>query len=139
MKFKEYLQKVNEDANYNPEVFDDEVTGSVPAAENVDVATPDPVHQKTAMGELIEKYFSKGDKDPIASLDGFKTDFATELTEYIMEEWIDPEDFTGRDDALVQFKKKVEGILDARVGKIGTAIHDIGVQLSNTKNLFLKK
>ena len=139
MKFKEYLQKVNEDANYNPEVFEDEVNGSVPEAGNIDVSTSAPVEQKSAMGELIEKYFVKGQEDSIKSLDGFSNDFVNELSSYITSEWINPEDFTGRDDALAQFKKKVEAVLDGRINKIGTAIHDLGVQLANTKNLFLKK
>jgi hypothetical protein len=139
MKFKEYLQKVNEDANYNPEVFEDEVTGNIPEVGNTDVADPTPVEQKSAMGDLIERYFSKGENDAIKSLDGFSNDFVNELSAYISKEWVNPEDFTGRDDALVQFKKKVEAVLDGRINKIGTAIHDLGVQLANTKNLFLKK
>lgn len=136
MKFKEYLQKVNEDANYSPEVFEDEVNGEVPDAGNVNVAVPE---QKSAMFDLIEKYFSKGQSDVIKSLDGFSNDLVNELTSYIEKEWIVPEDFTGRDDALAQFRKKVEGVVDSRINKIGTAIHDLGVQLANTKNLFLKK
>ena len=139
MKFKEYLQKVNEDSNYNPEVFEDEVNGSVPEAGDIDVSTPAPVEQKSAMGELIEKYFAKGQEDAIKSLDGLSNDFVNELSSYITNEWIKPEDFTGRDDAFAQFKKKVESVLDGRINKIGTAIHDLGVQLANTKNLFLKK
>ena len=139
MKWKEYLKMIKEDANYNPEVFEDEINGTVPDASNTDVSTPEPVQQKSAMGDLIERYFSKGDSDAIASLDGLSNDFVNELSNYIMKEWINPEDFTGRDDALGQFKKKVEGVLDGRVNKIGTAIHDLGVQLANTKNLFLKK
>lgn len=136
MKFKEYLQKVNEDANYSPEVFEDEVNGEVPDAGNVNVAVPE---QKSAMFDLIEKYFSKGQSDVIKSLDGFSNDLVNELTSYIEKEWILPDDFTGRDDALAQFRKKVEGVVDSRINKIGTAIHDLGVQLANTKNLFLKK
>lgn len=139
MKFKEFLNKVNEDQNYNPEVFEDEVTGSVPEAGNTDVSTPAPVEQKSAMGDLIEKYFSKGQGDAIKSLDGFSNDMVNELSNYIEKEWIVPEDFTGRDDALDQFRKKVHALLDARINKIGTSIHDLGVQLANTKNLFLKK
>jgi hypothetical protein len=139
MKFKEFLNKVNEDQNYNPEVFEDEVTGNVPEVGNTDVSTPSPVEQKSAMGDLIEKYFSKGQSDAIKSLDGFSNDMVNELSNYIEKEWIVPEDFTGRDDALDQFKKKVHALLDARINKIGTAIHDLGVQLANTKNLFLKK
>lgn len=139
MKWNEYLKMIKEDANYNPEVFEDEINGTVPDAGNTDVSTPEPVQQKSAMGDLIEKYFSKGESDAIASLDGFSNDFVNELSNYIMKEWINPEDFTGRDDALAQFKKKVEGVLDSRINKIGTGIHDLGVQLANTKNLFLKK
>ena len=138
MKFKEYLQKVNEDANYSPEVFEDELTGEVPSEGNTDVSTPAAVEQKSAMGELISKYFSKGQSDVIKSLDGFSNDFVNELTSYIEKEWIVPDEFTGRDDALAQFKKKVEAVVDARINKIGTSIHDLGVQLANTKNLFLK-
>lgn len=139
MKFKEYLQKVNEDANYNPEVFEDEINGKVPDPTSTDVSTPAPVEQKSAMGQLVAQYFSKGNADAIASLDGFSNDMVNELTSYIEKEWILPEDFTGRDDALDQFRKKVNALLDARINKIGTAIHDLGVQLANTKNLFLKK
>lgn len=139
MKFKEFLNKVNEDQNYNPEVFEDEVTGNVPEAGNTGVSTQAPVEQKSAMGDLIEKYFSKGQGDAIKSLDGFSNDMVNELSNYIEKEWIVPEDFIGRDDALDQFRKKVNALLDARINKIGTAIHDLGVQLANTKNLFLKK
>lgn len=139
MKFKEYLQKVNEDANYNPEVFDDEINGAQPDPSNTNVSTPAPVEQKSAMGNLVSQYFSKGKSDAIASLDGFSNDMVNELSSYIEKEWILPEDFTGRDDALDQFRKKVNALLDARINKIGTSIHDLGVQLANTKNLFLKK
>lgn len=133
MKFKEYLSKINEDSNYAPEVFEDEVTGEVPTEPNV--STPAPVQAKSAMGDLIAKYFSKGNGDSIKSLDGFSNDFVNELSDYINNEWIVPEDFVGRDDALAQFKKKVKDITDARVNKIGNAIHDLGVQLQNAKNL----
>lgn len=139
MKFKEYLQKVNEDANYSPEVFEDEINGKVPDPASTDVSTPAQVEQKSAMGNLVAQYFSKGNGDAIASLDGFSNDMVNELSSYIEKEWILPEDFTGRDDALEQFRKKVNALLDARINKIGTAIHDLGVQLANTKNLFLKK
>jgi hypothetical protein len=84
---------------------------------------------------LIAKYFQKGNGDSIKSLDGFSNDFVNELSDYINNEWIVPEDFVGRDDALAQFKKKVKDITDARVNKIGNAIHDLGVQLQNAKNL----
>ena len=133
MKFKEFLTKINEDSNYAPEVFEDEVTGEVPTEPNV--ATHTPVQAKSAMGDLIAKYFSKGNGDSIKSLDGFSNDFVNELSDYINNEWIVPEDFTGRDDAFAQFKKKVKDITDARVNKIGNAIHDLGVQLQNAKNL----
>lgn len=139
MKFKEYLQKVNEDANYSPEVFEDEINGKVPDPASTGVSTTEPVEQKSAMGNLVSQYFSKGNSDAIASLDGFSNDMVNELSSYIEKEWILPEDFTGRDDALEQFRKKVNALLDARINKIGTAIHDLGVQLANTKNLFLKK
>ena len=139
MKFKEYLQKVNEDANYSPEVFEDEINGKVPDPTSTGVSTTEPVEQKSAMGNLVSQYFSKGNSDAIASLDGFSNDMVNELSSYIEKEWILPEDFTGRDDALEQFRKKVNALLDARINKIGTAIHDLGVQLANTKNLFLKK
>lgn len=139
MKFKEYLQKMNEDASYSPEVFEDEINGSQPDPSNINVTTEPPVEQKSAMGTLIEKYFAKGNSDAITSLDGFSNDMVNELSSYIEKEWIVPEDFTGRDDALEQFRKKVNALLDARINKIGTAIHDLGVQLANTKNLFLKK
>jgi hypothetical protein len=135
MKWKEYLNKVNEDQNYNPEVFEDEITGEVPETGSTDVSTPTPVQAKSEMGNLIEKYFSKGNNDAIKSLDGFANDFVNEVTEYVNNSWIVPEDFVGRDDALAQFKKKVKDITDARVNKIGTAIHDLGVQLQNAKNL----
>ena len=134
MKFDEFLQKVNEDSNYNPEVFEDEVNGQVQTSAE-DVATPAPVQAKSEMGQLITKYFTKGNGDSIKSLDGFANDFVNELTDYINNEWIVPEDFAGRDDALAQFKKKVKDITDARVNKIGNAIHDLGVQLQNAKNL----
>jgi hypothetical protein len=135
MKWKEYLNKVNEDQNYNPEVFEDEITGEVPETGSTDVSTPTPVQAKSEMGNLIEKYFGKGNNDAIKSLDGFANDFVNEVTEYVNNSWIVPEDFVGRDDALAQFKKKVKDITDARVNKIGTAIHDLGVQLQNAKNL----
>lgn len=135
MKWKEYLNKVNEDQNYNPEVFEDEITGEVPDTGSTDVSTPTPVQAKSEMGNLIEKYFGKGNNDAIKSLDGFANDFVNEVTEYVNNSWIVPEDFVGRDDALAQFKKKVKDITDARVNKIGTAIHDLGVQLQNAKNL----
>ena len=88
MKFKEYLQKVNEDANYNPEVFDDEINGKVPDPTSTDVSTPAPVEQKSAMGNLVAQYFSKGNADAIASLDGFSNDMVNELSSYIEKEWI---------------------------------------------------
>jgi hypothetical protein len=135
MKWKEFLKKVNEDQNYNPEVFEDEITGEVPQTGNTDVSAPAPVQQKSEMGSLIEKYFGKGNNDAIKSLDGFSNDFVNAITDYVNNEWVVPDDFVGRDDALAQFKKKVKDITDARVNKIGTAIHDLGVQLQNTKNL----
>lgn len=135
MKWKEYLNKVNEDQNYNPEVFEDEITGEVPETGSADVSTPTPVQAKSEMGNLIEKYFGKGNNDAIKSLDGFANDFVNEVTEYVNNSWVVPDDFVGRDDALAQFKKKVKDITDARVNKIGTAIHDLGVQLQNAKNL----
>lgn len=135
MKWKEFLKKVNEDQNYNPEVFEDEITGEVPQTGNTDVSTPAPVQQKSEMGNLIEKYFGKGNNDAIKSLDGFSNDFVNAITDYVNNEWVVPDDFVGRDDALAQFKKKVKDITDARVNKIGTAIHDLGVQLQNAKNL----
>lgn len=135
MKWKEYLNKVNEDQNYNPEVFEDEITGEVPETGSTDVSTPTPVQAKSEMGNLIEKYFGKGNNDAIKSLDGFANDFVNEITEYVNNSWVVPDDFVGRDDALAQFKKKVKDITDARVNKIGTAIHDLGVQLQNAKNL----
>lgn len=135
MKWKEYLNKVNEDQNYNPEVFEDEITGEVPETGSTDVSTPTPVQAKSEMGNLIEKYFGKGNNDAIKSLDGFANDFVNEVTEYVNNSWVVPDDFVGRDDALAQFKKKVKDITDARVNKIGTAIHDLGVQLQNAKNL----
>lgn len=139
MKWMDYLKKVNEDENYNPEVFEDEINGEVPEVGKTEVSSPEPVQQKSAMGDLIEKYFSKGNLDAIKSLDGFANDFVNELTSYINEEWIVPDDFVGRDDALAQFKKKIKDITDARVNKIGTSIHDLGVQLANTKNIFSKQ
>lgn len=139
MKWKEYLNKVNEDASFNPEVFEDEINGTVPESGSTGVSSEPVVQAKSAMGDLIDKYFSKGQGDTIKSLDGFSNDFVNELSSYILNEWIVPDDFVGRDDALAQFKKKVEGVLDSRINKIGTSIHDLGVQLANTKNLFLKK
>ena len=87
---------------------------------------------------MIAEYFEKG-QDPIDSLDGFANDFANELANYLQEEWIKPEDFTGRDDALADFKKAVKSITDARLVKIATAIHDVGNQLANAKNNARKK
>ena len=138
MKFKEFLNKINEDSSFSPEVFEDEVKAEIPEVGEVDVSEA-PVESKSAMGDLIERYFLKGNDDVIKSLDGFSNDFVNELTNYIEKDWIKPEDFVGRDDALAQFKKKVEGVVDSRINKIGTAIHDLGVQLANTKNLFSKK
>lgn len=131
MNFAEFRQKVNEDQGFSPEVFEDEITGEIPAPVET---TPAP-SSKSQMGQLIEKYFSKGQGDAIKSLDGFGNDLVNELSDYINDEWIVPEDFVGRYDALAQFKKKVKDITDARVNKIGNAIHDLGVQLQNAKNL----
>ena len=83
MKFKEYLQKVNEDANYSPEVFEDEINGKVPDPTSTGVSTTEPVEQKSAMGNLVSQYFSKGNSDAIASLDGFSNDMVNELSSYI--------------------------------------------------------
>jgi len=131
MNFAEFRQKVNEDQGFSPEVFEDEITGEI----SVPVETTPAPSSKSQMGQLIEKYFSKGQGDAIKSLDGFGNDLVNELSDYINDAWIVPEDFVGRDDALAQFKKKVKDITDARVNKIGNAIHDLGVQLQNAKNL----
>lgn len=136
MDFEKYCKMVKEDANYNPEVFEDEITGEVPSVQDAqngvsNVPTP---QQKSAMGDLIERYFKKGQEDAIASLDGFSNDFVNELTSFINDEWVKKEEFVGRDDLLAAFKKGVKDLTDARIGKIGTAIHDLGVQLQNLKN-----
>lgn len=145
MDFKTYRQKLHEDASFNPAVFDDEINGEIPqpgvaAAPQTPASDPTkPAPQaKSEMGSLIQKYFEKG-TDPIDSLDGFANDFANELANFLQEEWIKPEDFTGRDDALADFKKAVKTITDARLVKIATAIHDVGNQLANAKNNARKK
>lgn len=147
MDFEKFRMKRKEDPNYNPMIFEDELTGDIsgsvaaPAApEGSPAADPSqpPAQAKSQMGSLIAEYFEKG-QDPIDSLDGFANDFANELANYLQEEWIKPEDFTGRDDALADFKKAVKSITDARLVKIATAIHDVGNQLANAKNNARKK
>ena len=144
MEFEKFRQLRKEDPNYNPMIFEDELTGdisgSVAAPEASPAADPSqpPAQAKSQMGSLIAEYFEKG-QDPIDSLDRFANDFANELANYLQEEWIKPEDFTGRDDALADFKKAVKSITDARLVKIATAIHDVGNQLANAKNNARKK
>lgn len=147
MDFEKFRMKRKEDPNYNPMIFEDELTGDIsgsvaaPAAPEASPAadpSQPPAQAKSQMGSLIAEYFEKG-QDPIDSLDGFANDFANELANYLQEEWIKPEDFTGRDDALADFKKAVKSITDARLVKIATAIHDVGNQLANAKNNARKK
>lgn len=138
MNFKEYRKRCNEDANYNPQVFEDEINGEVPASQETasveqtsDIPTP---QQKSAMGDLIERYFKKGQNDAIASLDGFSNDFVNELNAFINEEWVNKNEFVGRDDLFQNYQKAVKTLTDSTIVKIGTAIHDLGVNLQNTKN-----
>ena len=151
MEFEKFRQLRHEDPNYNPMIFEDEITGDISGSVASASATPaapetspasdpsqPPAQAKSQMGSLIAEYFEKG-QDPIDSLDGFANDFANELANYLQEEWINPEDFTGRDDALADFKKAVKNITDARLVKIATAIHDVGNQLANAKNNARKK
>ena len=140
MDFKSYRQKLNEDANYNPDVFEDEINGQIPevngeqtAAEQQTSDVPTP-QQKSAMGDLIERYFKKGQNDAIASLDGFSNDFVNELNAFINQEWVNKSEFVGRDDLYDSFAKQIKSLTDATINKIGTAIHDLGVKLQNTKN-----
>lgn len=148
MDFEKFRMKRKEDPNYNPMIFEDEITGDISGSVAPAPAVPEtspsadpsqpPAQAKSQMGSLIAEYFEKGE-DPIDSLDGFANDFANELANYLQEEWINPEEFTGRDDALASFRKSVKNITDARLVKIATAIHDVGNQLANAKNNARKK
>ena len=143
MKFCEFLHIKNEDANYAPEVFDDETTGQ---SEPTEVKTPmapvtatsTEIDSDSVLKRVITRYFNKGSNDAIKSLDGFANDLVNALNDFCNKDWINDEEFKGHDDSLIQFKNKVKNICDARINKIGTAIHDLGVQIQNTKNSAIK-
>lgn len=146
MDFEHFRQKLDEDANYNPEVFEDEINGKMPEEPKGNISgseisgdtTPANTPQtKSAMGQLIEKYFKKaaGDNDCMKALDGFQQDLVTELTAYLKEEWFTQErDYPTRKDIYDKLKENIAKIADPRIIKIGTAIHDLGVQCQNARN-----
>ena len=146
MNFAKVTHRLHEDANYNPEVVEAEITGKMPEGQNGDISgaeisgdtTPANTSQtKSAMGQLIEKYFKKaaGDNDCMKALDGFQQDLVTELSSYLKDEWFTQErDYPTRKDIYDKLKETIAKIADPRVIKIGTAIHDLGVQCQNARN-----
>ena len=69
------------------------------------------------------------------ALDGFQQDLVTELSSYLKDEWFTQErDYPTRKDIYDKLKETIAKIADPRVIKIGTAIHDLGVQCQNARN-----